>query len=162
MQLQTTLKINSRRELDLARILRAGDDAEIGRAESSPWRLEIRPVEDIERFGADLKSGVFGELEFALQRQVGAEVTRPAQVRQRSRRIAEGIWPRLGEGQRVEELTDAVRLGAGRSVHGAHDVRAQAVERQSLQRSVGRADRNRKPALRLGEDRKSTRLNSSH
>src|SRR5882672_4978578 len=94
-------KVDSCRELNLARVLRACDDAEVGRAERSPGRLKIRPIEDVEGFGPNLKPGVLGEVEVALQRQVGREIAGRPQVRERARRVPEGIRRRLRESRGV-------------------------------------------------------------
>jgi hypothetical protein len=104
--------------LNLARVFSAGDDTEVSRAQNHARHLEICAVENVERLGAHLKSRILRKPKVALQREVGCEVTRSAQVGQRPRRIAKCVWRGLQEGRSIEILPDAIRrlLYASRGV----------------------------------------------
>ena len=56
-------------ELNLSRVARAGDPAEIGIAQGHSWSVEVCMIQNIERFTVELKSNTFADRElFVIKR----------------------------------------------------------------------------------------------
>src|SRR5215470_8846384 len=84
------LELYFRGILNHARRLRAGDNPERRGSEGRVRRIEIRPVNEVESFGAKFQRQALRQVE--LSRQVEVDYEEPRRINQARTRIAKRIW----------------------------------------------------------------------